>query len=337
MVSYGYPTALELEAINQIRIPRLQAQRPIFDIFPTEETNDYFISWEQEDSYTGLAQVRGLNGQPQRVIRSGVKRFVMEPGVYGEFSVIDERELTTRRPAGSLTDVIDISDLVMKEDNRLLGRQFDRMELMGWTLLATGTFSVAGPDGTILHTDSYTTQTFTAAVTWATSATATPLADLRAIKLKTRGFSVRFDSTATVYMNSTTANALYSNTNAADLYGRRTQGLGTFNSLDQVNTLLTGDNLPQIREYDEGYLDDSGTFQLFIPNNKAIVVGNRTDGSPIGKYKYCRNANNPDLSPGPYTRIVDEPDDLPRHIEVHRGHNGGIALHFPSAIVVASV
>lgn len=336
MATFQYPSALELERIAQIRIPNLMSQRRIFDVMPIETSNDFYVAWEQEDNYVGLQQVRGLNGQVQRVVRTGVKRYVMEPGVYGEYTVLDERELTTRRPAGSY-GVIDVSDLITGEENRLLGRELDRIELIGWTLLATGTFSVAGPDGTILHTDSYTTQTFTAGVTWATSATATPLADLRAVKLKQRGFSVRFDARAKAYMNSATANALYANTNAADLYGRRTAGLGTFNSPSQINDLFLGDSLPQIVEVDDGYLDDAGTFQLFIPNNKVVVVGERVDGAPIATYKMVRNINNPGEAPGQYLKIVDDPDEMPRHIEVHRGHNGGPALRFPSAVVLMTV
>jgi hypothetical protein len=139
-------------------------------------------------------------------------------------------------------------------------------------------------------------------------------------------------------MNRKTSNRMLANTNAADLYGRRTAGLGTFNSLDQVNQLLAGDDLPNIVVYDEGYLDSSGTFQPYIADNKVVVVGKRPAGQSLGAYRYTRNANNPDLAPGAYMKIIDTAErSVPRTIEVHDGHNGGCVLYFPSAIVIMSV
>lgn len=336
--TYVFPDTQELTLIEQEKLPRLTAMRPIFDIFPLDEVDDSIIAWEQMDSYHGLQQVRGLNGAPAKIAKQGAKRFIMEPGSYGEFEEIDERELTRRRQYGTIDQAIVIDDLVAQAQDRLLERRLDRIEWIGWTLLATGTFSVAGPAGSILHTDAYTTQSFAAPTTWATFASATPLMDFRNAKLLGRGKSVRFDASAKAYMNSTTANNMYSNTNSADLYGRRTQGLGTFNSPEQINQLLLGDNLPQIVEYDETYLDETGTYQLFIPNNKVIVVGTRPSNVPVGRYMMTRNANNPDLAPGAYMKVIDRGvDSVPRSIEVHDGHNGGPALEYPSAVIVMSV
>lgn len=336
--TFIYPDTMELSLIEQEKLPRLLAQRPIFDFFPLDTVDDWAISWEQLDAYRGLQQVRGINGAPPKIAKQGAKRFIMEPGVYGEFELIDERELTRRRQYGTLDQSIAISDLVMQAQDRLLQRRLDRIELIGWTLMATGTFAVAGPSGAILHTDSYTTQSFSATVSWGAFATSTPLMDFRSVKLLGRGKSVSFGADAEAYMNSGTANKFYSNTNSADLYGRRTQGLGTYNSPSQINQLLLGDNLPQIVEYDETYLDDSGTYHLFIPDNKVIVVGRRPSDVPVGRYIMTRNANNSDLSPGAYTRVIDRAEDtVPRSIEVHDGHNGGPALEYPSAVVVMSV
>jgi hypothetical protein len=331
---FQIPSALDLQAVEQEVMPRLTAQRPVFDFFPIEEDDASEVAWEQEDNFIGLQQLRGLNGAPPVVARTGAKRYIMEPGVYGEFSLIDERELTKRRAFGQIGRPIDIADLVGREQNRLFMRRLDRVELIIWTLLATGTFSVSTLHGAV-HTDTYAVQTASAAVAWGTYATATPLADLRTVQLLARGHGVVFDETATMWMNRTTANKLFSNVNPADLYGRRTQGLGTYNSPAQVNQLLAGDGLPNVRIYDEGYFNSSGTFTLFIPNDKVVVIGRRTSGTPIGAYKMTRNANNPDMAPGAYTKVVDNGEDnVPRSIAVHDGHNGGPALKFPSAIVV---
>lgn len=340
MPEFVFPTNAELNEIAQDLLPRLEADRPVFRIMPITTPDAFLVMWEQEDSYVGLQQVRGLNGQPPKVSKLGVKRFQMQPGVYGEFVPIDEVELTVRRQYGTFGTPINISDLVMRAQRQLLVRRLDRVESLLWTLLTTGTFAVSGSGatGSVLHTDTFALQTFTSSVPWGTVATATPLADLRAVQLLARGHSVRFDQSSEAYINRVTLNKLLSNTNATDLAGRRAAGLSTIDGLDQVNKLLTMDGLPNLVPYDEGYLNDAGTFVPFIADNTLAVIGRRTDGAPIGNYQMVRNANNPDLAPGAYMKVIDKGEqEVPRSIEVHDGHNGGPTIAFPSAIVKMSV
>jgi hypothetical protein len=336
MTDFVFPSAVVLQQINQELAPRLMQNRRAFDILPTREVDSHLLEWEQKDNYLGLQQVRGLNGQPSRVKQTGGKRYQMQPGVYGEFSLLDELQLTTRRQWGTFAGSIDVTDLVREAQDKLLQRRLDRIEKMIWDLIIAGTFSVA--DGTtVLHTDAYTTQTFSASVPWATVATATPLADLRAIQLKSRGYSVNFGAGAKAYMNRSTMNALLSNTNAADIGGRRTQGLGSINSQSMVNALLAMDDLPELVVYDDTYYDDASALQLFIPNNKVAIVGARRDGDPVGEFRYTRNANNPGMAPGPYMKVVDDPNQVPRSIEIHDGFSGGCVIWHPAAVVIATV
>src|SRR5262245_32302838 len=297
------------------------------------------IMWEQLDRYTGLQQVRGLNGEFPVVPPTGSKRYAMRPGVYGEFEPIDEAQLTQRRVLGSFNKPIVINDLVMPVQQKLLQRRYDRIEWMIWMLLSTGTLTVPSPNGAVLHTDSYTTQTFTASVPWSTAATATPSANFRSVQILARGYSVDFGSVAKAFMNQATFNYLALNTNNADLYGRRVQGLATANNLAAINDLLQGDNLPAIVIYDRGYLDDQANFRLFIPDNTVIVIGKRPAGQPVGNYVYTRNANNPDLRPGAFMYVDDSGarQSFPRTINVFDGHNGGLKVFYPSAIVKMSV
>jgi len=282
-----------------------------------------------------LQQIRGINGAPGKVAQIGGKQYIVQPGVYGEFKVIDEQMVLTRRQWGSFGSAINIADLVLDAQEHLLQRRLDRIELIGWSILQ-GTYSVAGPNGSVMATDTYTVQSFDAATTWATVAGATPLADFRTVKLKHRGHSVSFGSNSRAFMNQVTFNNLIGNTNNEDLFGRRQEGLSTINNVHDVNKLFGGDDLPQIVIYDEGYLDETAAFQPFIPNNKVIVVGKRPAGQYVGEYRMTRNINNPDLAPGAYTRVIVE-DHVPPTIEVHDGHSGGPVIWYPSAIVVMSV
>lgn len=337
MPTYAYPSAAELRVIEQEKLPTLTLADPIFTILPVEETDDDLLLWEQGDNYTGLQQIRGLNGEPSRVVQVGARSYMMRPGVYGEFIRIDEEQLTRRRQWGTFGTPINIADLVMRAQDQLLSRRIDVLRYIGWTLLVTGTFSVANPNGGLpMHTDTFSLQTFDATVSWATVASATPLADLRAIQLLSRGRGVDFGAGATLYVNRVTANYLLANTNAADLGGKRTAGLANIMSMGEVNTLLTGEGLPNIAIYDEGYLDASGTFVPFIGDLTGVLVGRRTSGASIGNYRMTRNANNPNLEPGAYTKVIDKGEnEVPRIIDVHDGHNGGPVLYYPSAVVRA--
>lgn len=341
MGTFTYPTNAELQEVAQDKLPNLMAQRPIFSIMPIESVDSHLLMWEQEDNYVGLQQIRGLNGQPARVKKTGAKRYMMQPGVYGEYSTIDELELTERRQYGTFGAPVSIDDLVMREQDRLLGRRLDRIEYIGWTLLVTGTFSVAGPDGQVLQTDTYSLQTHSGS-DWSTPASATPLADFRAVQLLSRGHSVNFGPAARAIMNRVTWNRLVTNTNASDLGGKKGSIGQNIQSIGDINRVLGDEGLPTLEIFDGGYLNDAGTFVPFIADDKVIVVGQRTDGGRIGEYRMTRNANNPNLAPGAYMEVIDRGapgpgQQVPRTIEVHDGHNGGPVIYFPSAVVIMSV
>lgn len=338
MADFTFPTSAELMEIEQEKLPRLIEDDPIFNLFPIVNVDAHLLMWEQLDNFVGLQQIRGLNGQPSRVKQTGLNRYQMTPGVYGEFETIDEEQLTMRRQIATFGQPVSIDDLVTVCQDKLLNRRLDRIRWILWTLLTTGTFSVSttAPGG-VMHTDTYSLQTH-AGSDWSTVSTGTPLADFRAAKLLARGKSVSFGSGATAFMNQTTANLLLANTNSNDIAGRRTSGLATIDNINQVNQLLTGDDLPTIQVWDDGYIDDDGNFQLWIPNDKVIIVGKRTSGVSLGEYRMTRNANNPSMAPGVYTRVIDRGEDtIPRTIEVHDGHNGGPVIFFPGGVVIMSV
>lgn len=358
--TFTYPTSAELVSVAQDKMPRLIQDRPCFKLLPPRSVNDFFLMWEQMDNFQGIQQVRGLDGQPQRVKRVGIKRYLMEPGVYGEYLTVSERELTIRRAQGTFGTPIDISDLVMMLQDQLLQRRLDRVESQIWTLLLTGTFTVKNAEGLTVHTDTFPLQSYAASTPWSTWASATPLLDMRTMQLKHRGHSVAFDRRSTLYLNQKTVNDMLFNTNAADLYGRRTAGVGapgslggTLNTLDDVNKIFMMENLPQVQPYDESYLSDgtdgnaAGTVVLYIPNGEGVLVGARPAGQTVGEFRFCRNANTPamgdgapgegGMGSGPYMRVIDRGEfQVPRSIEVHDGYNGGPAIYYPTAIISVS-
>lgn len=331
---YDYPVAETFDEIAQVVIPRLTMQSPLFRlIMNIEDEESTLIRWIQEDNYVGLQNVRGIGGRPRRVALVNEREYMMKPGVYGEFIALDEETLTQRRSRMG-PGKMPIADLVARAFRQLLTRRISRIEQIGWNLVIQGVFSVADPSGTIVHTDSYTPQTFTAIIPWSQHATATPFADIRNGQLVPFGKSVVVDASSTFLMARPTFNHMVQNTNPNDLGGLKGAGFESIVGLDQVNVLLGAADLPRIEVYDGFYPDVNNVAQRFIPVGQGLLAGRRMDGEQISSYKMTFNLNNGGM-PGAYSRVLDHSDDtIPMEIEVHDGHNGGPVLKFPSALVV---
>jgi len=342
MNEFTYPTDIELRQISAELQDQLVLADPIFEFFPITTSWSANLAWEQRDNFMGLQKVRGLNGEPGRVAAVGAKRYIMEPGYYGEFGTIDEKELTERRPYGQFAGTVSIDDLVMERNRQLAHRENNVIRYIIWKLLTAGKFDVAADDGTIKHTDAYEFQSVSAAIPWSASATAVPLANFRAAQALGAAHGVNFGAGATAFMNRSVFNEMSANTNANDLAGKRTAGLATVVGLDEVNRVMMADDLPTIKVYDEGYQADATTFTRFLPNDIVVIIGKRVAGDPIGEYRMTRNVNNPNGEPGSYQKVVDaatpnNPNPVPRKIDVHRGHNGGPVIFYPSGVIVMSV
>lgn len=343
MVTYSFPDSADLLLVEQSLLPVLTLDDPLFTMFPINNRDASHVIWEQEDDYRGLMQARGVNGQPTGVAMVGYNRYQMDPGRYSEFVQLDEKAMENRRPLGEFDGNVSINDLVYKAQDRLLDRRFRRIKWILWTLLSTGLFSVPGPDGGVLHKDQYAFQTQTASVAWATVATAKPIADFRAAKLKARGRSVRFDKSAQAFMNQSTFNDMIANTNTADIGGRRIENGATINAKENIDAVMLANDLPTIVVWDDGYVNDSGTFIPWIPNNVVVIIGNRTNGSTVGEFQYTRNIMNSNAAPGPYTIVSDTANGnsggqvVPRIVRVDDGFNGGPAVYQPGCIIVLAV
>lgn len=338
-IEYEYPTSAELRQINPEKIQDLTRTRPTFEIFPTVDSDYFTLEWEIRDNWMGFQQLRGLNGEPSYVKMVGEKAYSAQPGVYGEFMTVDEKMMTLRAQSARSNEPIDISDLVIQRQDYLNYRELELQEYIHWKALLDGQFSFVGPTGAV-YADQFNIQT-AAFSDWSDLANATPLKDLMGLKLLSSGKSVSFGSGSQAFMNSVTLANLLRNQNANDLGGQlaiASGGIKPVKSLAEINTVLTGFNLPSLVEYDEGYqAEPNNTFTKWIPNDVVSIVGRRTNGDTLGEYRMTRNANNADLAPGRYEKVIDRGEDrVPRIIEVHRGHNGGLVIFYGSAIVKAT-
>lgn len=341
-VNYSFQTNSELTQVSQNLVQAATLDDPIFKIFPIRPRNASRLRWAIKDNYKGLMKLRGLGGEPTSIARVATNVYEDIPGVYGEFSTIDEIEMMNRA-AGIPADTsirVDVSDLVAESQEQLTIRQIQRMKQICWTLALTGTFSITLPTGGIGHTGSYTAQTVTVSPLWSTTATATPLKNLRDLQ-PTYGFgtSTVFNGMAVAWMNSATLNYALANTNAADYGGRRSPGGGTLNGLNGLNQILLEQGTPQINVWDDGYVDDAGAFQLYIPTGKVLVVGKRPDGETPGEFQMTRNMMT--NSPTPYSFVNDrtrgDARTVPPRIDIHQGWSGGPVVERGTQLVVMTV
>jgi hypothetical protein len=340
-VNSKYPSSRTLREIAPEKIINLQRPRPTFRLFPTVERPQWRLEWTQRDNYRGFQQLRGINGQPSYVRMVGFKRFSQEPGVFGEYMMVDEAEMTMRAASSDPDGIgrpVAITDLVTERQDYLGARETDLLEWMGWALLLNGTFTLLGPTGAKFAA-TYPIQTATLS-NWSDPVAGTPLADLLGLTLLARGKSVSFGAGAELFENlQSVANVLLNN-NPADIGGMRAAlgGIartGTPITLEEANRIFTSQGTATITAYDESYNRESdGALVLWIPDDTGVLVGRRTNGDPVGQYHMVRNINNPGNTPGRYTKVIDTLErQVPRTISVHQGHNGGHVIWYPSAII----
>lgn len=342
-VTYTYQTNAVMTRLSQNLIQSASLDDPIFKIFPIRKRNASRLRWSIRDNYKGLMKLRGLGGEPTPIQRVAENVFEEIPGVYGEYATIDEVEMTNRA-AGFPADIglnVSVDDLVNDSQQQLTVRQVQRMKQICWGLAVSGTFSVALPTGGIGHTGSYTIQAVTVSPLWSVTATATPLKNFRDLQ-PTFGFgtSSQFNGLAQAWTNSATLNYALGNTNAADFGGRRGTGGGTFNGITGLNQVLLDQATPTINVWDDGYIDDAGVFQLYIPTGKVLVVGRRPNGETPGEFQMTRNMVS--QSPEPYSHVDDRANPGPRQqipprIDVHQGFNGGPVVERGTQLIVMTV
>ncbi len=344
---FVYPTNMELMAIDQDLLPVLSQSNPIFREFPIRERDATVLKWEQRGNYLGLMQAAGQEGEYPVIPAVAIADYELTPGRYGEHALIQGKEIEDRRGFGQVNQPINIKDLVIERHEQTATRQFNLMSYITWTVLSQGSYSIVAPNNVIVKKDAVVLQSYDSVnngltgAYWSNETTGGPISDFRQVKLLHRGHSVMFDSKASAYMNLKTLNFMLANVNTADLFGRRSQGLETIEGIDQYNRFIAmRDNLPNVVEYDEGYLDDAGTFHPFIPDGVVVLIGKRTNGAALGEFSLTRNANNGNSS-SPLVKVVEkglgENQAPPVQIGVFRGFNGGPRIFYGNAIVIMKV
>lgn len=335
------PTATELQQLQMELFPRYLEGRLAFDLMPFASTDAPMITLQQPDIYKGLQGYRGLD-KPTFSVKDRYNPWgtlcEVQPGYWGEHDEINETHLTKWAGIGQCASVMDATELLTRLQQRLLERRANRIEYNIWQTLVFGRYSALDEDGMVIHEGVFNLQNVSASIPWTNFAGSFPLRDLRTVQLLGRGTSARFDSCARAYMNRETANLLFSNTNPSDVGRVGLSACCNFMGLEQVNQQFLAQGLPQIVIYDEGYYDDNGNFNIYIPYGYVVIIGCRPNNVPVGHYWLTRNAIGCSISSGFWQKMIDTcATEITRRIIVADGHNGGPALEYPRMVAVLRV
>ena len=362
-----WPTAAEVQAYAEASARAEESRRPLFSdlrfVVATHDDSKIDLPLHEFGRGPGLVTValddstldrnhrtmqgrRGLGGAPLRAWRfqptnpppapgrddDAPFRYADLFGCYGEYLPVTEWEWSPTRGAAETGP--DRRQVVWWKVRGLVARRYDRYEWALWKLLAGGPgfvhpagVHVVGPNPRWTEPD------------------ADPLGMAGYFRAHSHG-GVSFDGRAPAYLNYKTADVLCQRlglptepTGLADAATDAARALwrafdDTFQA--RLDAATAGWGGPRFVRFGQGYLDERGDFRPFVPDGRVIVFGRRETAEPVGAYLNFKNANNPDIAPGPYTRLVHRVgDDGSR--EVHDGHNGGAVLYFPSAMVVMNV
>lgn len=339
-LSYGcfVPTAAELDRIQMELFPRYLEGRVGLEIMPFRTTDRDMIVINQPDIFKGMQQYRDLGKPtlPAPEYNPYGNYCEVKPGYWGEHSPpIGEMEMTRWGSQNiACPGNLDITEWITMKQQQLLERRANRIEYNIWQTLVFGRYTALNESGQVVFEQNFNVQSITVPINWLNFAGSFPLRDFRTIQLLGRGTSARFDTCARAYMNRITANALMSNTNPNDVGRVGLSACCVFMSPEQINQQFAAQGLPQIVIYDQGYVDDAGTFFPYIPDGYVIIVGCRPANVPPGYYWLTRNAVNCSVSSGFWQKLMDTCErEISRKITVADGHNGGPALEYPRMVV----
>lgn len=344
----GFPTNVELDMVTQEYV--VQRDQLIGgSILPFQNVMTQRVQWDELDIEHGMTPPHSMDADPQVQKRPGSKTREYTPIPFKASEVIKESELLRSRELGTLAGVIRIDDEVARRSKARIDKDFIRAEWLRWNCLQG---AIAINENGVKVDETFDVQTHDAS-DWGTHNTATPLKDFDDVGLKFRGTGASA-SGAVAYMNRTTANHLLENSNDADIQGFRSQNfLALTFSIEEANRILVGRSLPTMSVYDEGYFDANGDFQLFIPDDKVIVVGKRMPGERIGDFVLTptlHRQTNGMPAPGFFSFITVNGQTNPGSvvlsqlgsagnpkIEITTGFYGGPRLIYPKSIVVMDV
>lgn len=236
-------------------------------------TIEYDVTYDD----TGMTPPTGLNDPSPIHAAPVVKHMSFTNQEWREKAIIDREKIAILRKPGTSLEQTWGEDYMVERMVNLNQRLETRFEWMRWQSL-TGSLVVPATATMPSRTINYgvpSNNKPTAAVLWSNVATADPLADIDLWVLKFRGSGAR---PVKIVVNKQIDIYLKANAKIRELikftYGKEVVTAGLLSDIigQQLNGL-------QYEVYDGGYIDESGNFYPFIPDNACIIVGQGMTGS----------------------------------------------------------
>jgi hypothetical protein len=270
---FTFPTNVSLDLVLQEYVVQRDKLRGL-QLAPFIDLLTQKVRWDIRDNVRGLTKTHVMGTNPQLGKRPGSKTKEYTPFYFKEEDVIKEDEILRSRELGTLGGVVSIDTEVALTMKNRVDRNFLRAESLIWQML-TGLITL--DDANVKASETFPIQTLDAS-NWGDLSNGAPLKDFMDVQLLFPG-SGASAAGAMAFMNQKTANNLLRNNNAADIRGYQTrQFIASTYGVADANKILTDRNLPNIEVYNEGYYDDAGVFQFFIPDDKVVVMGKRGQG-----------------------------------------------------------
>lgn len=338
--SYGFPNPRVLESMVQALKPDpadfyLMSKEAPIKPHPTET-----IEWWEELPIVGRTAAYTLDTDPKVRKKRGGNHHLERTSYWKDTAILDE------------SDFLRVGDM-MRFDS-LAGRQLITNHIVEGDTLLNARIESLIADAMVLgkvtinennikreidygYVDGY--NKVTAGVSW-DDPQANIVGNLQSWIRKFRGFVKRG---VRIVMNGVTAEAMMENQKVLNLFRQSDMAkeLGRDNFPAVVMKLVGSSLVTSVMIYDEGYLDDSGVFQPFIPDGKVLILGTPPNGESIGNFittPNLTNGMNGNPKPGKILGVIDKTDDpeRPRYKTVH-GIYGIPIIRYVKCVISATV
>lgn len=297
------------------------------------------IEYDVLSASTGMTKAHNVGTDPKVVKLPGQTLKRMGTGYWKETYRINEAELLYTRQAGTINQRAG-RDLVLKRALEFDDRLETRLEWLRWQPPVAGQLVV--DENGVKYTVDYgmpaaNKPELVGNDLWSAKDTADPITNITTWLMLYRGTGARG---VEAYFNMNVAGYLAKNAVIRELLKQTQYAMNlSADNIDKALKLL----FPKLdfTMYDEGYVDDNGNFQPFIPDDRFVIRGQGQTNELVMDFASTISLHNGTLEnpqPGKFAVIEDESAKQKNpHIDITVGIYGLPRLFHPNWIISAKV
>jgi hypothetical protein len=285
---------------------------PFLQKFPIGYRDSWLISWDRMGNPYGMTQQGALDAPPVLVSMPGIEVNEIEPGVYREYTRLDESELTKGRELGTLGDPVKVGSRLTYVMNYFAERLGNRIFKIYTDIGTTGAFNNTDSQGN-QHSYQLPNYQSLSMSAWAVSpTTATPIDDLRTAQTTlNKGTSSRFGQKSEILMADEAINTLLATTQIRNSFrsqygasflapfdnAQKTGVQPPLNGDRSLNALFFGMGLPKIVPWNRGLYTSfadardkvKANYSKFLSSTQAVWLGYRPNNQQLGQLSFARH------------------------------------------------